>query len=269
MAGAAALGLAAAARAPVRRVVSLNPCLDVILVKVAAPRQIAALSHYSRLPTGSSVGPEAFRFGVTWGTAEEVISLRPDLVLASRYTALATRNALSRLGVHVELFGTPESVAESLGQVRRIAGLVGAPDRGRAEVARIEAALSAAAPPPAARRPRALVYQRNGLASGPGTLMDEMLRRAGFHNAAVDYGATRTMDIPLEQVVADPPDLLLSGEPHPGAQSWGERTMRHPALARLAGRIHIVSFPEHLLYCGGPNLVAAAQHLAAARRALA
>ena len=50
------LGGAATAREP-RRVVSLNPCLDVILVHVADRAQIAAISHYSHEPSSSSIGP--------------------------------------------------------------------------------------------------------------------------------------------------------------------------------------------------------------------
>jgi iron complex transport system substrate-binding protein len=264
--GAAAFGLAGAGRAPPRRIVSLNPCLDAILVAVADPAQIAALSHYSRQPLSSSVGPVARRFGYTHETAEEVIALSPDLVLASGHTAPPTRRALDRLGIPVATFGTPETVADSLAQVRRIADLAGRPEQGRAEAARIEAALAAAAPPPGAPAVRALVFQRNGFASGPNTLMDELLRRTGFRNAAVDYGARRSSDIPLELVVARPPAVLFSGETTPGAPSWGERVMRHPALQHLRGRIRIVTFPERLMYCGGPNLIEAARRLGEARR---
>jgi iron complex transport system substrate-binding protein len=270
LAGAAALGLAGAAPArasgPPRRIVSLNPCLDAILVSVADPAQIAALSHYSRQPEASSVGPAAFRFGYTHETAEEVIALQPDLVLTSGHSSLATREALARLGIRVESFTTPDTVAESLAQVRRIAALTGHPDRGEAEAGRITAALQAASPPPGARLATALVYQRYGFASGPNTLMDELLRRTGFRNAATDYGARRSTDIPLEQVVANPPEVLLTGESDPGVPTWGERTMHHPALVGLKDRVRLVSFPKHLMYCGGPNLIPAAQRLADARR---
>jgi iron complex transport system substrate-binding protein len=270
LAGAAALGLAGAARAPARRIASLNPCLDAILVRVADPAQVAALSHWSREPISSSVGAaEAARFPFTYETAEEIIALKPDLVLASRHTALATRNALTGLGIPMAFFGTPSSVAESLDQVRRIAELAGHPERGEAEVRRIEAALAAAAPPPGAAPVRALVYERNGFASGPHTLMDELLRRTGFSNAAVEYGYRRSADIPLDLVVTRPPKVLLSGETTPGEPSWGERVMRHPALQALRGRVRIIAFPVHLMNCGGPNIVEAAQRLAAARREVA
>lgn len=271
VAGVAALGLAAAAPAPasVRRIVSLNPCLDAILVAVAAPRQVAALSHFSRERGNSSIGERARQFPFTYESAEEVIALSPDLVLASRHSSLATRNALKRLGVRVEVFSTPDTVSESLQQVRHIAALAGQPELGRREVERIEAALAAAEPPPGARPARALVFQRNGFSSGPDTLMDELLRRTGFRNAAVEYGAKQTTEISLDMVLTDPPDVLLSGEALPGAPTWGERVMRHPALDRLKGRVQIVKFPQHLMFCGGPNLVEAADRLAKARRLVA
>ena len=268
--GAAALGLAGAGRATPRRIVSLNPCLDAVLVRVAQPAQIAALSHYSREPVTSSVpAPVAARFGYTHETAEEVIALKPDLVLASNHTAWATRNALRGLGIPLELFTTPSSVPESLVQLQRIADLAGHPELGRAEAARIEQALADAAPAPGERAVRALVYERNGFASGPDTLMDDLLRRTGFVNAAAGYGYRRSADIPLDLVLTDPPQVLLSGETTPGEPSWGERVMHHPALRQLSGRMRIVTFPVHLMNCGGPNIVDAARRLGAARRGLA
>ena len=248
-----------------RRVVSLNPCLDVILVQVADRDQIAALSHYAREDYGSTIAPLARTLPFTYETAEEVIALRPDLVLTGRHSSLATRNALDRLKIPAVLFGVPDTVAESLAQVRQVAAAVGHPERGETLVGRIEAALAAAAPPPGTPPLSALVFMPGGFASGPGTLMDEMMRRAGLINAAGRYGLRRTMNVPLEQVIADPPDVLLSGEPYPGAPSWAERVMEHPALSHLAGGMNRATFPERLLFCGGPVLIQTAAALARAR----
>jgi iron complex transport system substrate-binding protein len=263
-----ALGAARAARAEAaapRRVVSLNPCLDAILVRVADRSQIAALSHYSREAEGSSIAPIAQWLPITYETAEEVIALRPDLVLTAEHSSPATRAALARLGVHTELFGVPTTLEESLGQVSRIGLAVGHPDRGAALVARIRAAVAAAAPAPGERRLTALVYQANGFASAPGTLVDEMMRRAGFINAASRYGLKATQDVPLEQVLADPPDVLLAGQGHPGAPTWADRVLRHPALQALSGRVYRASFPQRLMFCGGPVLIETAAMLARAR----
>lgn len=262
----AAFALAGAAPAPARRVVSLNPCLDAMLLAVADPDQIAALSHFSRDPQASSVGAGALGFAVTYGSAEEVIARSPDLVLGNSVAAPATRRALQRLGVRMLLFRTPDAIAESLEQMQRIAVAVGHGARGAARVAAIRAAIAAAAPPPGSRRIRALVFQHGGFTTGPGTLLDELLTATGFHNVAVDYGLTRTSNVPLERVLADPPEVLLQGEPSPGAPGWAERVMHHPALDRVRGRMRMERFPARLMYCGGPNLAQSAALLAAAWR---
>lgn len=250
-----------------QRIVSLNPCLDVILVEVADRAQIAALSHYAREDYGSTIAEIARTLPFTYETAEEVLALRPDLVLTGRHSSLATRNALNRLAIPTALFGVPDTVEESLEQVRDIARLVGYPERGEALVARIEAALSAAEPSPETRPLSALVFMPGGFVSGPGTLMDAMMTRMGLRNAAADYGLGRSMNLPLEQVVANPPEVLLSGEPYPGAPSWAERVMEHPSLSRVAGDMQRAVFPERLLFCGGPILIQTAAALARARQA--
>lgn len=256
----------AAAGAP-RRVVSLNPCLDVILVQIADRTQIAALSHYAREDYGSTIAPLARTLPFTYETAEEVITLRPDLVLTGRHSSLATRNALARLEIPTALFSVPNTIAESLDQVREVAALVGHPERGEALVQRIETALAAAAPKPGTPPLSALVFMPGGFASGPGTLMDDMMRRMGLENAATRYGLRRSMSVPLELVIADPPDILLSGEPYPGAPSWAERVMEHPALDNVAGGMQRATFPERLLFCGGPVLIQTAAALSRAREA--
>lgn len=250
-----------------RRVVSLNPCLDVILVQIADRSQIAALSHYAREDYGSTIAPLARTLPFTYETAEEVIALRPDLVLTGRHSSLATRNALARLKIPTALFGVPDTIAESLDQVREVAALVGRPERGEVLVQRIEAALAAAEPRPGTPPLSALVFMPGGFASGPGTLMDDMMRRMGLENAAARYGLRRSMSVPLELVIADPPDILLSGEPYPGAASWAERVMEHPALDTVAGGMQRATFPERLLFCGGPVLIQTAAALSRAREA--
>ena len=259
----------AAAPTPPKRIVSLNPCLDAILVEVADRSQIAALSHYARDPQGSTIAALARTYPQTFESAEEVMMLRPDLVLASRHSSPETRAALERFGVKFELFDVPNSVEQSLLQVLTMGRLVGHADRGEALAKRIRAALADAAPPPGARPVSALVFQPQGFAAGDGTLVSEMLTRTGFTNVAGRYGIVQWGNVSLERLIADPPALLLSGQATSGAPTWAERIITHPALAALSGRMKRASFPERLLYCGGPALIQTAVVLAAARRSVA
>lgn len=259
-------GTASAAAAAPRRVVSLGACLDPILMSVADRDQIAAVSHFARDPRISVLAVEAQSLPYTHETAEEVVALKPDLVIASQRTALQARTTLKRLGYRVEAFEVPESVQASLDQVSRLARLVGHEDRGRAMVARIERALAEAAPPPGAPRLPALIYQHAGLAAGKHTLVSEMMERCGLENVAARYGLKKWGNVSLERLLTDPPRVLLLGEPPPGAPVSSDRIVMHPALASLEPRMHRINFPPRLLYCGGPTLIQTAALLANARR---
>jgi len=253
-----------AAPAP-RRVVSLNPCLDAILLDVADPGQIAALSHYSREPSQSAIAAVARRYPFTWGSAEEIVALKPDLVLTSGMGAAALTSVLPRLHIRQASFTVPDSVEESLAQVARVASLVGHPDRGQALIARIRAGLAAAAPRPGEPRLGALIYEYHGLASGSGTLVDELMRHTGFDNLAPRYGLRRTGAVPLDALVANPPQVLLAGRLAPDEPVWADRVLSHPALKALAPRVRRETFPEQLMFCGGPTIIPAAAALARAR----
>jgi iron complex transport system substrate-binding protein len=267
-----ALGMSGVAKAagnprpPARRVLSLNPCLDEVLVQVADRSQIVALSHYARDPHASTIADIARTYPQTFESAEEVMMLKPDLVLASRHTSPATRSALTQFGVPLELFSVPNSIKVSAGQVMKIAKLVGHADRGAKLVAQIDGAVTAAAPAPGVRPITALVFQPRGFAAGEGTLINEMLTRTGFVNVAARYGIKQWGDVSLERLLADPPELLLSAEVEPGAPTWAERIVSHPALKAIANKMQRAVFPERLLYCGGPTLIQTAGLLAAARR---
>jgi iron complex transport system substrate-binding protein len=265
-AGVAAGGGAATQPDPPRRIVSLTPCLDAILVHVAERSRIAALSHYTHEPESSSLGPIGSTFPFTYGTAEEIVALRPDLVLSGPYIPAATRGALSRLGVRTAMFNAPDTIAENIDQIAAVAAAVGRPELGAALIARIRQALALAAPAPGERRISALVYQAGGFAAAKGALMDDLLSHAGFDNAAPRYGLVRTGYVPLERLVADPPEVLLAGAGRPEAPTWADRVLRHPALARARGRMHRAAFPQRLTNCGGPVLIEAAATLARIRR---
>ncbi len=265
-----ACALASPSRPPQRpeRIVSLFPCIDAILLRVADPGQIAGLSNLSHEPSVSSVASEAQGWPKVRDDAESLLALSPDLVIVSRYTAASTRRALALAGV-ATLSVTPQlSVAESLDQVRRVAAAVGHPERGEALVARIMAALDRAAPPAGAPRLAALVFQTGGFVAGTSTLMDDMLRRTGFENLAPRYGVRDFGDVALEQLLHDPPQVLLADAPRPGAPNWGDRVLRHPALLALKGRMQIETLPQSLLLCGGPVLLQTAPRLCAIHRKL-
>lgn len=264
--GAAAVAVFAGGCAPVQAprraahptIVSLNPCTDAVLAEVADPAQILAVSHYSHDPRATSMPlARARRFAATGGTVEEVLALDPDIVVAGAFLPPAQAAAFRRLGVRVETFGIVPDLAENAVQVRRLAALAGHPQRGEALLARTGAALEAArfhGP-----KVRTLLWQEGGIVPGEGTLIARLLALTGFASHSAARGLGQGAYVPLEQVLADPPDLVL-------AASNG-RMLTHPVLQALTG-LRYARLDPSLLYCGGPTIVRAAQALAALRRTI-
>jgi iron complex transport system substrate-binding protein len=238
------------------RIVSLNQCLDAILVELVPTERIAAISHYSRDPLRSPIAALAQRLPITYESAEEIVALRPDLVLASRHSAIPTRNALRRVGIHYELFDVAFSVQDSLAQIRRIAALVG----------RIERAIDAARLPAGAPRLTAAVYETGGLTAGANTVTDDLMRIVGLDNLAARYDIKTHQPMQLELLLAAPPDLLLVGEVPAADGTQAARVVQHRALRKVHSKRW--DFPARYMYCSGPTIVEEVASLAAARDAI-
>lgn len=251
------------AGAPRPRLVSLNPCSDAVLAEVADPAQVLAISHYSQDPRASSMPlAVARRYRSTGGTVEEVLALKPDVVITGTFLAPATRAAFERLGIRVEAFDIDHTVPDSLARVRRLAALAGHPERGEALVRRIDAALAAAVPPTGEKPVRTILWQSGGIVPGGDALISDLMRRTGFASLSAQEGLKQADYLPLEQVLTHPPDLIITA----GTPGDGEnRMLGHPALAALA-QTRRVHFDAGLLYCGGPTLIRAAQRLAEIRQ---
>jgi iron complex transport system substrate-binding protein len=248
------------------RIVSMNPCVDAILREVAAPGQIASISHYSHDPRATSVPLDWARgYPANNGSAEDVIAAEPDLVIAGPHVAVQTVAALERLGIALMQVPVPQSVAQSKAQITEIADRIGRIKDGQAANARIDAALARArwAGTPAS----ALIWQGGGLVPGKGTLADDLLARSGFANVAPALGLGQWDVLSLEGLLMDPPQVVLSGDENmDSGGADANRMLSHPALRKAGRRIHISSYPSNLLHCGGPVIVPALARLAKVRR---
>src|SRR3954453_12658271 len=70
-----------------RRIVSLNMCVDELVLRLAGAQDIASGTWLSRGPKNSNVAELGPRTPVNHGLAEEIIPLNPDLIIAGIYTA--------------------------------------------------------------------------------------------------------------------------------------------------------------------------------------
>lgn len=234
-------------------IVSANPCIDAVLAEIAAPGQIAAVSAFSHKADSTSAPLAwALKHPAVGITAEEIIAARPRLLLTGNLASAGTNTALSNAGIKMITFGVPATVVESLSQVRQLSQAIGRVAAGEALVGRIENSLSRNGSP--SSKISALIWQAGGFVAGKGTLQDELLARAGFSNASETYGLKQWEQLPLETVIRKPPAVIFMASSADGDEAR-ILAMRQRMIARLGGKTRIVSFPDKLLFCGGPTII--------------
>ncbi|CAN5427912.1 ABC transporter substrate-binding protein [soil metagenome] len=256
------IGTAQAGAAAPLRFASINLCTDQLLATLADPDQILGLSPYARDPARSWDAVKAKQFAKLSGDAEEVLMLKPDVVLAGRFTKRATRELLKEKGLRVVEFDPARSLDDVKKQLRQMGTLVGHPDRAVTEIAKLDAAI-ARARAVAARKPyRVLAVSRRGWVSGGDNLNTSLLAAVGLSNAGGELGLKAGGYASLEAIVSIRPDFLLVADNSGFAEDEGRAFLLHPALERFYPPSKRIVLPERLTTCGGPTLAEALDRLA-------
>jgi iron complex transport system substrate-binding protein len=250
-----ALACSTASASP-QRIVSLNLCTDQILLQLVPRGRIAALGWLSQNPENAALYREAQGLRTVRGNAEEVLALQPDLVLVGMATTRFTTRILRDYGVPVLALPGADSFADVYQQIRTVAHAVGEVARGEGVVAAMQAraqAMAAGPPPTLVATP----YWPGGRSAGAGTLYDDILGAGGYANGAARAGLKGYGALPLERLVAQAPQVLLTNDYKRGVPSLGARLLAHPAFTGLGAKE--VTLPSRWMVCGGPwNLDAAA-----------
>lgn len=240
-----------------QRIVSLNLCTDQLLLALADRDQIAAITANARDPEMSAAATQATGVPVLRPTAEHLFALKPDLILgmpASRHPILQPLGTGAYRTVDLMDAASYPAIVD---QIRIAAAAIGHPARGEALIRRMDAELvkvSAAA----GRGRVAAHYQRRGYMTGTGTLVDDLMRRAGLVNLAAKLGKPPLSQVSLEEMVAAQPDFLIVESATSRVVDQGTEMLHHPALRRIAR----ISIPEAWTVCGGPAYVLAARSMA-------
>ena len=252
-----------ASAAPLPRIVSMNVCTDQVLLTLADPEQILGLSRYAR---DAWVSGDVRRYPTLSGGAEDVLMLRPDVVVASLFDKRATRELLKANGLRLAELAVPRTLAEVKDQIRELGDIAGHPDRAAQQVARLDAALARARQAVAEKHYRVLPLSRRGWVAGSDSFVGSLLAETGLFNIAGDLGFGFGGFAPLEAIVSLKPDLLLVSQAGDFARDDGQAFLLHPALERFYPPEKRIVIPERLTECGGVMLAEALDVLVAELR---
>jgi iron complex transport system substrate-binding protein len=251
---------ASAANLP--RLVSMNVCTDQLVLALADPEQILGLSRFSRDGWQSQAG-DISRYPVLSGGAEDVLLIRPDIVVASAFDKRSTRELLKAKGLHLAELAVPQTLDEARQQIREAGDITGHPDRAAAEIARLDAALARARRAVSERHYRVLPLSRRGWVAGSDSFVGSLLRETGLRSAAGDLGFAFGGFASLEAIVNLRPDFIVVSQAGDTAKDDGQAFLLHPALERFYPPEKRIVIPERMTECGGVLLADALDALAA------
>ncbi len=218
------------------RILSLDLCSDWLLAKHANRSQVAALSPLLKQFPLEWIGSE---WPIHDGSLEQILTLKPDLVLSGEYNALILRQRLIALGLRVEVLLLPRTLPEVIEYEKRFLTLVGLPTT------------QASKPSPAAELsshpPRLLLLGANGIGTGRQTLEHDVIQQAGWGNYLESDGYS-TLD--LEQLVSDPPDAVMWSAPK--SPALANQFAKHPALRHAIPEKQWLSSNYWHWQCPGP-----------------
>ena len=248
------------------RIVSTNVCADQLALAIADRDRVISVSRMAIEPQISNFAEAARGITINHARAEEIVELKPDLILGDIYTGKGANRLAQTLGVPVHIIGFAASLDDVRQIIRDAAKALGEPERGETLIATMNTRITNTQSPTTTIT--ALVYEPNGITTSTGTLTHDILTTAGLTNIAPKLMHGSYGSVPLEAVVAAAPQLLILDDSYAGTSSRAQSILRHPAFRSLEGKTARYDMPSRLWLCPGPWVAEAVERLAEERARL-
>ena len=249
---------AAGPEGPARRIVSLDYCADQYVLGLADRNRILALSP-DATESFSYLRAAAAGMPTIRPRAEQVLALRPDLVVRSYGGGPRIRAVLERAGVPVLEIQYAPDIAAVRATVRHAATGLGVPARGEVLIADMDARLERARESSA--RTAVLYLTPAGVSAGSGTFVHRLIEAAGLGNFD-DRSGWRS--IPLERLAYESPDVYAVASFGATNHENAWTPFRHPVATERVAAGPTLGIDGATTACGGWFLADAVEALAAA-----
>lgn len=249
--------------APPQRIVAASVFAAEVLVAIAPRERIAGVHCLAADATFSLVVDDVKGLPLVGAAPEQLLAVKPDLVICDAFTQPETTTLLSRADVPVVRTAVPASFADIAENVR----FVGRVCHLEAGAERVVSAMEERLRELAARARelgdwRVLVLDGGLHTQGRGSLLDAVVTAAGATNLAKERGVGAFRKLGAESVLAWRPDALVVGGSDGGevVPAWLQQQPGLPLLGCVEKR-RVVHVPGALLGTTSHHLVAAAARL--------
>jgi len=239
------------------RILSMNQCTDLLLLQLVPKARIAGVTYLARDGAQALFPGAASGIPINYGTPEDIIKFRPDLILTGDFSLAVTRRLAREVGAPIVEVKSAKSFDDVRRSLRLVGAAAGEPARAEALVREMDERLARLAADPPARPIRVVAWDGGATVPGTETFANRILQAAGAVNIAARPGITYT-GYDVERLLQAEPDALLSaGGARPLLQN---DEARHRVIRRkFAGRR--IAYPEVAFNCGLPQSAKAAVDL--------
>ncbi|MDR2697086.1 MAG: ABC transporter substrate-binding protein [Holophagales bacterium] len=202
--------------APPKRVVSQTVGTDDILLALAGPSQIAALSHLAHDPLYAPDAELAKRYPKLKGSsAEDILRFKPDLVLMAAFSPPDSVSILKKSGVRLYILDKYETLEDVYASLRQLGDLLGRRQRAEDVIASCRSRVSSLANVLKGEKPvRVLSAGVYPYISGSNTSFQDLCDHAGAVNVAAEAGINGVAPILPEKLLTWKIDFLVGPTEH-------------------------------------------------------
>ena len=239
------------------RIVAASVSSAEILLGLVPHNRIAAVHYLAADDVFSTVANEVAGIKTIGASPEQILSVRPDLVLTDEYTSAVTQRLLGTVGVPMLRIDAPRNFEDVARNLELVGARVGGEEQANAEVARLRAKVQELKEhQPSVSSWRIMNLNGDLDTYGRGSLFDAAVGLAGARNIPAERGAEAYLKLDIETVMAWRPDaLVVASDP-----TWIESD---PVLSLLpcVQRKRYIRISSALLSCQSSRAVAVAARI--------
>ena len=242
-----------------QHIISLAPSTTEIAYAIGAGDRIVAVDEFSDYPEAAKNLPKMTR-GFTYNY-EQIVSLKPDLILAAGITSPDVVKKLEDLKLTVFVVGSATTTFESVkGDIQLAGQALGAADKAKQvtdamdnKIAEVEGKVAKATTTPRVYWELDSTDPAHPYAPGPGSFISDLIKLAG--GVSVTAGAKQAYSqINAEEIIKADPEIIILSDAAYGTTPESVRTRAGWNVITAVKNARVLPIDDNLVSRPGPRL---------------
>jgi iron complex transport system substrate-binding protein len=245
-----------------QRIISTAPSVTEILFALGLNEKIVGVTTLCNYPEEAKTKEKIGTFQSP--NIEKILSLKPDIVIATGGVQRQTVEKLEQLGIPV-FVSYPRTMEEVIRSIYTIGRITGAEESAKKlafdlklRVAKVTSKVSKARV-----KPKVFfeLWNEPLMSAGPGSFIDDIIRKAGGINIAGSSKSAYPI-FSLEQLVKEDPDVIIGAESSMGANPLDVSKRPGWDTLKAVKNKKVFTINDDIVFRAGPRLVLALEIIA-------